>query len=106
MSELNHEFCCNIMDYYVDPTFSKEHELISYDLETRSYSFILHGYNKGAYQTINYCPWCGTKVPERLSEEWCKVIKEKFGLDNVFAEEWAALPEEFKTDEWWKKRGL
>ncbi|KJV81688.1 hypothetical protein RHORCCE3_0881 [Rickettsia hoogstraalii str. RCCE3] len=29
-----------------------------------------------------------------------------YGLEEVFAEEWEKLPEEYKTDAWWKKRGL
>jgi len=105
MIKLKKEHCCDIMVYYVT-TSQEEHELIRYHAETRKYRFLLHGYDYGLEQKMNYCPWCGTKLPESLGEEWCKVIKEKFGLEEVFAEEWAELPEEYKTDEWWKKRGL
>ncbi|WP_316353420.1 DUF6980 family protein [Candidatus Trichorickettsia mobilis] len=97
--------CCSNMDYY-STSPREEHELVRYHSETRNYHFILHGNNLGMEQEMYYCPWCGAKLPKSLSEEWCKVIKENFGLDDVFAQEWAELPEEFKTEEWWKKRGL
>ena len=106
MGKLKHEYCCDKMDYYVDQSLKEEHELIRYEPESRDYYLILHGKNFGMYSGIDYCPWCGKKLPKSLEKEWCKVIKEKFGLDNVFAEEWEELPKEFKTDEWWKKRGL
>jgi hypothetical protein len=67
---------------------------------------MLHGHNKGMYQKMSYCPWCGKKLPKELGEEWCRIIKERFGFEEIFVEEWETLPQEFKTDEWWKKRGL
>ncbi|MCC8483109.1 MAG: hypothetical protein LN561_00815 [Rickettsia endosymbiont of Labidopullus appendiculatus] len=100
------EHCCDIMDYFADPTYKKNHEVIIYHSETRRYNLVLHGYDFGMERPMCYCPWCGKKLPKKLGEEWCKIIKENFGLDDVFAEEWATLPEEYKTDEWWKKRGL
>lgn len=106
MNKLKHEYCCDKMYYYIDPSLKEEHNLISYDSESRDYNFILHGRNLGAYQEINYCPWCGKKLPQSLGEEWCEVIKEEFGLDYVFAQEWETLPEKYKTDRWWKEKGL
>lgn len=96
------EHCCKKMDYYA----TEKNSLVEYSPETRTYDFILQDDSFGTYQGMYYCPWCGKKLPKTLGEEWCKVIKENLGLDYVFAEEWATLPEEFKTDEWWKKRGL
>lgn len=100
------EHCCDKMDYYADSFYKKDHEIVIYRPHVRRFSLILHGYDFGMMQPIYYCPWCGKKVPKELGEEWCIVIKKELGLDDVFAEEWATLPEEFKTDEWWKKRGL
>lgn len=106
MTEEKSKHCCSDMDYYADSLYRKEHDIIRYHPEDREYHFVLHGYDYGLETPFAYCPWCGSKLPESLSEEWCKVIKEKFGLDEVFAEEWEKLPEEFKTEEWWQKRGL
>lgn len=94
--------CCSTMIYNIGLSDS----LVSYDPESRDYSFIMRGYNEGAYTIIYYCPWCGVKLPDSLGDEWCKIVKEKFGYDAVSADEWKKLPKEFKTEEWWRKRGL
>jgi len=52
-----------------------------------------------------FCPWCGSQLPEGLGDEWAKILKEEYKLDNPF-KEWDRVPPEFKTDEWWKRRGL
>lgn len=56
--------------------------------------------------TITYCPRCGAKLPEDLVDKWWDIVEEKFGIDGLFDKRIKDLPEEFKTDEWWKKRGL
>ncbi|HSC25213.1 MAG TPA: hypothetical protein VLB80_03300 [Candidatus Babeliales bacterium] len=56
---------------------------------------------------INYCPWCAKPLPKDLRDEWLEVLKEEYDLDDPDSKEQKKLvPEEFKTDEWWKKRGL
>ncbi|WP_375331625.1 DUF6980 family protein [Candidatus Tisiphia endosymbiont of Temnostethus pusillus] len=98
--------CCKKMEYYANHCYNEEHELVIYHSEIREYNLMLHGHNYGMEQHMYYCPFCGTKLPKTLGEEWCKIVKDELGLDTVYAEEWETLPEEFKTDEWWKKRGL
>jgi hypothetical protein len=102
------ENCCDMMyNWFVDATKPLEtngHPLIKYIPKGREHVFIL---NYG-YVQLFYCPWCGVKLPEDLSEKWCEVIKEELGIDDedLDAQGYAKLPEEFKTDQWWKKRGL
>ena len=51
-----------------------------------------------AFQLINYCPWCGRKLPESLREEWFEILgKSDLEPDspNIHAE--------YLTDELWKK---
>jgi hypothetical protein len=56
----------------------------------------------GGVQLVNYCPWCGTKLIDELSDRWFQEL-EKLGFDEPFDQE---IPEEFKTDEWWIRRKL
>lgn len=84
----------------------KDKTVIEYEPEVRVYSIITRNSLYGTHQQIIYCPWCGTKLSKSLGNEWCAVVKQELGIDTVFAEEWEKLPEEYKTDEWWKKRGL
>lgn len=56
---------------------------------------------------INYCPWCAQHLPQNLINEWFDILEKEYQLDNPDDKHQTLLvPEEFKTDEWWKKRGL
>jgi hypothetical protein len=78
---------------------------LKYSSITRSYGILLK-YSIAA-QMIDYCPWCGSKLPARLREDYFRILKKEYnikpGLDK---ENDPNIPEEFKSDEWWKKRGL
>ena len=51
-----------------------------------------------------YCPNCGTKLPS-YSEEYCDTLESVLDKDYCDITE-DDIPEEFKTDEWWRKRGI
>jgi|SRR5579871_4837128 len=56
---------------------------------------------------IDYCPWCTQKLPQNLTDKWFEALEKEYGLNNPDNKEQQKLiPEEFKTDEWWKKRNL
>lgn len=67
--------------------------------------------NRITYTTINmpadnrqvmaYCPHCGSKLPD-YNDEFFSEAEKIVGKDGDLDE----LPEEFRTDEWWKKRGI
>jgi hypothetical protein len=52
---------------------------------------------------ILYCPWCGTRLPKDLVTELTNVIYQELSLSGY---EDPLVPQEFKTDMWWKRRGL
>jgi hypothetical protein len=46
-------------------------------------------------------------LPISVREEYFRILFDELHLEPEFKEiETPGLPEEFKTDEWWKKRGL
>jgi hypothetical protein len=58
---------------------------------------------------IDYCPWCGIKMPKSLEDQWDEILEKEYGI--VITEPWnkkqlSQIPDEFNSDEWWKKRGL
>lgn len=68
------------------------------------YDFI---YNRLYYQDhriFAYCPNCGTKLPD-YSEEYCDALEDALGKDYCDIEE-KEIPNEFKSDEWWKNRKI
>lgn len=52
---------------------------------------------------ICFCPWCGTKLPKDLTTELTNMIYKELGLSGYDDH---LIPYEFKTDIWWKRRGL
>lgn len=101
------EHCCNTMRSYLNDPYN-EYELVQYNADVRSYRFPL--YCDGKYdkvqQLLFYCPWCGKKLPNELAEEWDDILETQYGLSENDRLDDSKLPEDFKTDAWWKKRGL
>lgn len=106
------EHCCEEMEYFANQKYFDEHDCLKYKRNTRCYRLVAHGKDKGVYYVIKFCPWCGKKLPKELGAVWDDILEKEYGFkpDDFFNEkdEWddSIVPEEFKTDEWWKKRGL
>ncbi len=49
---------------------------------------------------------CDNKLPRNLDNEWSKILREEYGITDPNFDDKDKVPEEFYTDEWWKKRGL
>jgi hypothetical protein len=97
----NLSFCCNLIENFLNKS------LIEYEPKYRE--FIIGTYKKHGYFKINYCPFCGKKFLEDLYDEYInelqKIFKNKKLIDIETMEDFKK-PEEFRTDEWWIKRGL
>lgn len=56
---------------------------------------------------LTYCPSCGKQWPRELTSEFFEELEKVVGHEIVYIEyDWSTLPEEFKSEEWWRKRGL
>jgi len=95
--------CCDNMTWYA----SHKNDIIQYEPFDRSYRFLVPNGIHGDRQSFQYCPWCATKLPEELGEEWGEALEKELGIEDPFIDPgYENLPEEFRTDAWWKKRGL
>ena len=105
-SKENH--CCDVMDSILE----RGDSALIYSPDIRSYTIreIIKTKKKieiGAANRIRYCPWCSTKLPKSLDTEFVNILKKEYQLTEFWnPKEVAHMPAEFKTDEWWKKRGL
>jgi hypothetical protein len=56
---------------------------------------------------LRHCPFCGARFPSDLytGDEYYDALEEAVGKEFCDIKE-EEIPEEFKSDEWWKKRGL
>ncbi|MGC2310116.1 MAG: hypothetical protein WA432_00650 [Candidatus Babeliaceae bacterium] len=92
--------CCQLMDISLnDPKTPLKYYPI-----VREYGFIMN--DSFAIQLLNYCPWCSIKLPESVRDYYFEIMWAR-GLEPGFDKyNDPNIPEEFKSDEWWKKRGL
>ncbi len=61
----------------------------------------------GPGYAVLFCTYCGTKLPQNLAEEWADILEQEYEItDPSESKQKNLIPAEFKTDEWWKKRGL
>lgn len=60
------------------------------------------------YIVFLYCPWCRRELPKNLVTQYNEIVQKEYGINVREIDINCAydLPEEFKSDEWWKKRGL
>lgn len=106
---MNDIYCCDKIKQWIEDQDCP----IYYDLEDRYFCVsaprqLLKKYGVWKGYGLTYCPGCGTKVPEHLSEKRMEILEHDYGLDDPLwdEEQKTKIPQEFLTDEWCKKRGL
>ncbi len=62
------------------------------------YGIIVHDGGE-SFIGIQYCPWCGKKLPDSKREEWFEQL-EKLGFDSPLEED---IPEMYKTGAWYQE---
>ena len=109
------EHCCERMEYYL----KEKRVLIYYNSLFREYFIGMKSYPWGK-QVIYCCPWCGKKFPFSLVDKYIDILLKEYEIlfypvtgkyfnnseKTSLPYEVKDVPEEFKSDEWWKKRGL
>ena len=105
----NKNFCCDRMKLSV--TYQCSHDghdewncpdnLLHYNLVFDEYGLIIHD-GGTSYITINFCPWCGEKLPEEKRDRWFDELEE-LGYENPFED---PIPVEYKSDIWYKKENI
>ncbi|MCW5698762.1 MAG: hypothetical protein KIT00_02860 [Rhodospirillales bacterium] len=54
---------------------------------------------------MSFCPWTGNALPEPLIEAFFRVAETEFGIDSpCLAEDEPKLPDEMRSDAWWRRR--
>jgi len=100
-------FCCLIMDYNIDKSNLQNKSSYFYVPKLRCYylqPIIGFGSDK-----IDFCPHCGIKLPQELSDLWFDILEKEYGIDSPFCpdpEDEKKFPAEFLTDKWWINRKL
>jgi hypothetical protein len=95
------KYCCKKMYYHLK-RFSYA---LYYIPQIRNYSTINE--DEERYK-IDYCPWCGIKLPTILLKLFYKILKKEYHIEDPREAQRnnPNFPQEFKSDLWWKKRNL
>ncbi len=99
--------CCDVMEEQINykcpvhtDAFDCPHNLINYTPIFDEYGIIIHD-GGTSVMVINFCPWCGSKLPGSKRDRWFEEL-EKLGFTDPFDQD---IPEKFKTDEWYRATG-
>jgi len=118
MENKKDEFCCERMARHIHRFENKELNVykrprgsIFYKRYSRFYGLLDYPGNWDDITgcKIYYCPFCGKKLPKELDDDdMDPYLMKEYGWteDDCWGYPRRELPDEFKTDEWWKKRGL
>ena len=96
----DNKFCCEDMESCINDS----DWVIEYSQSSREYFLSCRNH---ITLRMKYCLFCGTKLPKDLNDERHDILVEELGIEDP--DYWnndPRIPDEFKTDEWWKKRGL
>lgn len=93
-------YCCLTMD----AELSGDDAVLYYSPRYREYGVKIPKSTGGVL--MDYCMFCGKKLPFSVSDEWFEILKKEYGLERPLTADKKKVPQEFLTDEWWKKRGL
>ncbi len=90
--------CCEQFSFHLQ----EKEKIVVYQSYFRLYLLRANYWNTA---TIYFCPWCGKKLPKHLANSFFETIQAE--LETLaMTDDFDKLPQEFRTDEWWKKRGL
>ena len=86
--------CCDEMSKFIK---DKEYPIL-YVRKFREYGLKI--FDGGtSFIIMNFCPWCGKKLPNSLRDEWFEKVW-ALGLEP----ESKNIPAELKTDKWWREK--
>jgi hypothetical protein len=99
------KYCCSRFERGIrEKNERTEGKSIFYDPPRRAYMILAKKY-RSAKMVIEYCPFCGKKLPKLLYDEYWETLAKEHG-EEYYVNCDKKPPKEFRTDEWWKKRGL
>lgn len=99
------EHCCLDMAWFISEPVEWESQgpnpVILYSASHREYRIDISHRGKSS-TLIQYCPWCGKKLPSSLTDKWYETLNE-LGFADPGEQE---IPEKFNLDLWWKEKGI
>lgn len=98
MTKAAQKFCCAQM-----ATGVLKQKIVDYDEVTREYGLL---YDEQRIQTLRFCPWCSSALGKPLYTEFFQILRNEFNVNEPDIVTLSNVPKEFRSDAWWRKRGL
>lgn len=104
------KMCCKDM---MDNTYCTDHDwdylgnedkLVYYSSKFDEYGLPVYDGENGSassYVIIQYCPWCGKKLPKSRRDEWFDCLI-SMGYEPM--EDFDSIPEKYKTSAWYSSK--
>ena len=98
------DHCCLNMAWFISEPVEWESQgpnpVMLYIAAHREYRIDMSHRGKSS-TLIRYCPWCGSKLPEPLTNKWYETLCE-LGFTDPTEQD---IPKKFNSDAWWKESG-
>jgi hypothetical protein len=95
------EHCCSLMDEYL----ADGRPAVIYSPAVREYSVQDRDRRSQGVTMLRFCPWCGKELPVSLRDEWFSQLQ-SLGYDPTPWADDPKFPDEYRSDVWWKGKGL
>jgi hypothetical protein len=108
MDTINKDFCCHAMSLWIQDIDCP----FMYNAYDRYYTMtapktLMQKNSVWPCYKVYFCPYCGMNLPKDLIDERFEILEKEYGIDDPYDPiQKKLIPEEFMTDEWWKKRNL
>ena len=96
----NNLYCTNSQDICNNKK-TDDGKVVYFSARFREYGLPVKNSEKiaSSYITIDYCPWCGTKLPESKRDEWFDEL-EKLGYESPFEQD---IPSDYQSEKWYER---
>jgi len=99
MSSQQIVYCCKSLKMHHE----KEGFPLFYEKTKRYFGMLAQG--SSCFQLVSFCPFCGYQFPSDVIHAFYRTLEREYGIaQDDIKENGQNLPEEFKSDIWWKKR--
>jgi hypothetical protein len=94
-------YCCDSIKLHLEQYFKEPNSVdsvIKYVAPFDEYGIPISD-GGSSFIHVNYCPWCGAKLPPSKRDEWFKRL-EDLGYESPLTDE---VPEAFKSSDWYRQ---
>lgn len=98
------QHCCSTMATYLPGGYCEYESSLRYIPNIRTYIILNKLKKYKGYETIDYCGFCGTRLPMKLDKKMTEILQREYGLNSW--RDYRRAPAKYHTDAWWNPTGI